>query len=114
MVSVPQFIKDAQTRRGERVERRHKRHERRDVRRVRFGELFTQEELDEGDVVLEEVEPTPEPDEEPSEPWDVEKPTQQIRDRIAAYQATLANWRERHPEEPVGDPDEEAETEESE
>jgi len=108
MVSIPEFIEEARTRHDERVGRRHERQDKRHARRVRFGELFDQSELDEGDVVLEEVEPTPEPAEEASEPWDTEKPTAQIRERIAAYQAALARWRERHPDDPVGDPDEEA------
>jgi len=107
MVSIPEFIEEARTRHDERVGRRHERQDRRHARRVRFGELFDQSDLDDGEVILEDVEPSPEPAEEMSEPWDSgEKPTAQIRERITAYQDALARWRERHPEEPVGDPEE--------
>lgn len=85
-----------------REERREKRKERRERRRVRFGDYFTSDELDDGDVDLEEVEPGEQiPEEEQVEPWaegdKVLLPV--LRERLVKYRDFLREYREAHPEE---------------
>jgi hypothetical protein len=73
-------------------ERRERRRERRMGRRlVRSGEEFTSDELDNGEVELEEVEPSaPPPDEEgASEPWSTDKDWAGRLEQLRAYREFL-------------------------
>lgn len=118
MVSFKEVVEGAESRHEERVGRREERRERRHTRRVRFGEIFTQEELDSGEVVLDEVGPdeTEPPEDEATEPWGWrDKPAPgSVRERLAGYRAFLEQWRIDHHDDPVGDPDEEPEPGETE
>lgn len=118
MVSIPEVVEGMESRHQARVERREERRERRHVRRVRFGEIVTQEELDSGEAVLDEVGPdeTEPPEDEATEPWGWrDKPAPgRIRESLAAYREFLEQWREDHHDDPVGDPDESPEPEETE
>lgn len=80
---------------------RHERRHERGRRLVHAFETFTSDELDRGEVELEEVPPTPEPEEEAAEPWgwgDKEMPS--------APRRALAFYRERHPYQPDEDGEE--------
>jgi hypothetical protein len=69
-------------------------------RRVSNGELFTSDELENGEVILEEVEPSePIPEEEQVEPWAEggKALLPRVRERVSAYREFLAQWRADHP-----------------
>jgi hypothetical protein len=108
MVSFKEVAEGVESRHEERVGRRHhrrdRRHERQDARRVRWGDIVTDEELENGEAVLEDVEPdATEPDEDvATEPWGwADKPMPgQIRDQLRAYREFLEQWREEHHDEP--------------
>lgn len=107
MVSKPEFLEEAHSRHEERVERREGRREKRHARRVRFGEIVSQEELDSGEAVLDEVEPEdgPEDESEATEPWGwADKPMPgSVRERLRAYGTFLADWRAEHHDDPTGE-----------
>jgi len=66
-------------------------------RRVRYGERFTSEELEAGEVELELPDPSPElPPDEETEPWGTDK----FPDRDRAYREFLAGWERDHPNPP--------------
>ena len=77
-------------------------------RLVRFGESFGQEELDSGEVELEEVPPADEPPEdEQTEPWgwrDKEAPGR-VRERLRAYREFLRERGEGTEEDEAGEDD---------
>lgn len=110
MVSIPEVVEGIESRHEKRKERREERQEKRHARRIRFGELVSQEELDSGEAILEDVEPdeTEPPEDEATEPWGWrDKPAPgSVRERLAGYRAFLEQWREDHHDDPVGDPDE--------
>lgn len=84
---------------GDRLRHRPKR------RLVRRGEIFNSDELEHGDVELEEVQAASEPAEEPSEPWAWrDKPMpDSVRERLQGYQDFLRQWRADHHDDPTGD-----------
>lgn len=65
-------------------------------RRVRSGELFNSDELDRGEVELEEVRPTPEelPPDEQAEPWNATEYDPRFGQRLRAYREFLQGLEE--------------------
>jgi hypothetical protein len=79
---------------GDRIRRRRR-------RLVRDGETFTSDELERGDVELEEVQPAPEPPpSEQAEPWAWrdKDPPEHVRRRLDAYEEFLRQRREADPD----------------
>jgi hypothetical protein len=83
-------------------------------RRVRWGEVFTSDELADGEIELEEPQPSPEPPEdEQAEPWGLGEDASEWKHRRAGrrlqdYREFLRQWREDHPGEPEGEEEVEA------
>jgi hypothetical protein len=79
---------------------------------VRWGEMFTSDELADGEVELEEPPPGPEPPEdEQAEPWGLgddvpEGKHRRYGRRLQDYREFLRQWREDHPVEPEGEEEE--------
>lgn len=86
--------------------RKERRGHRRERRRVLIGQILNTDDLE--DVDLEEVPPSPEPEDpdEANEPWGRgdDKPTpRETLDRLRAYREHIRAWREEHHDEPEVD-----------
>ena len=79
---------------GERLRHPHR-------RTIRSGEEFDSDALERGDIELEERDPTPEPGEERSEPWnfaDEERMPPEARERLRLYREFIESRRREDPD----------------